>query len=640
MIADGNRLLRQAVTYGGGWTVTLGAAALLGAAAELLLPAALGLAVDAALGQADRWWPLAACGLVVLIVATDTLSNLAGGAGTARTTARLRQRLLGHLLALDPRRATRYPVGDLVGRLVGQAADAGQAGSAVVFGVTAALPPLGSVIALLLLDWRLAVTFGAGLLLLAVGLRAFVTDASAAAAGYLGVQGRIAGRLAEALHGARTIAAAGSVQVEIDRVLAPLPLLRAHGNRTWTTLARASGRTAGVAPLLQLAIVAVGGWSVADGRLTPGQLFAAVQYAALGAGLGSIVATLNRLVRTRAGAQRIAAVLAEPPRSYGTAPLPAGTGQLVLSGVTVYGDDGSRVLAGIDLRVPPGATVAVVGPSGAGKSTLAAVAGRLRDPDAGEVLLDGVPLCRLSRPALRQAVGYGFERPVLIGDTIAEAVTLGSAVDSGGQPGLGRAGSGQVTAAQRIEDGRAAADGPSDVGRVVAVARAAAIDEFVERLPDGYRSRLDATPMSGGEAQRLGLARALHADRLLVLDDATSSLDTATEHRIAAAVAAHRDRRTRLVVTHRVATAAAADLVAWLDGGRLRGVGAHRELWRDPAYRAVFAASSLPDPAPAKPAEPARPTGPAGAIAPTGPADAIAPTGPAGPAGPAVEVVR
>ncbi|MFY1692566.1 ABC transporter ATP-binding protein [Plantactinospora sp. WMMB782] len=595
--ADGNRLFRQAVAYGGGWTVTLAAAALLGAAAELLLPAALGLAVDAALGEADGWWPLAACGLVVLIVATDTLGNLAGGAGTARTTARLRHRLLGHVLALDPRRAARYPVGDLVGRLAGQAADTGQAGATVVTGVTAALPPLGSVVALLLLDWRLAVTFGAGLLLLAVGLRAFVTDASTAAVGYLGVQGRIAGRLAEALHGARTIAAAGTVRAEIDRVLAPLPLLRAHGTGTWAALARASGRTAAVAPLLQLAIVAVGGWSVADGRLTPGQLFAAMQYAALGAGLGSIVATLNRLVRTRAGARRVAAVLAEPPRSYGTASLPPGTGRLVLAGVSVYADDGRPVLDGIDLRIPPGATVAVVGPSGAGKSTLAALAGRLRDPDTGEVLLDGTPLRRLSRSALHHAVGYGFERPVLIGDTIAEAVTLG-------RPDLGPAETGQPGARQP-------GTGQAGTGQVAGVVRAAAIEEFVQRLPDGYQSRLDATPMSGGEAQRLGLARALHADRLLILDDATSSLDTATEHRIAAAVAAHPDRRTRLVVTHRVTTAAAADLVAWLDGGRLRDLGPHRELWRDADYRAVFAAPAPPATAPAEPAsraDPAEPT--------------------------------
>ncbi|MGI5215718.1 ABC transporter transmembrane domain-containing protein [Plantactinospora sp. CA-290183] len=568
MATDGDRLLRQAIGYGGGWTVTLGATALLGAAAELLLPAVLGLAVDAALGTADGRWPVAACGLVLLIVATDTLGGLAGGTAAARTTARLRHRLLRHLLALDPRAAARHPVGDLIGRLVGQAADAGQVGITVVFGFTALLPSLGSIVALLLLDWPLAVTLVAGLLLLAVGLRAFVTDASAAATGYLTAQGQIAGRLSEALRGARTIAAAGTVPAEIDRVLAPLPRLRAHGAGTWRALALASARTAAVAPLLQLAVVAVGGWSVAAGRLTPGQLFAAVQYAALGAGVGTVVATLNRLVRTRAGAVRVAALLAEPERRYGPAELPAGAGRLVLAGVTVRGADGRPVLDGIDLAVPPGTALAVVGPSGAGKSTLAAVAGRLCDPDAGEVLLDGVPLRRLARASLRRAVGYGFERPVLVGDTIAEVIGLAGDV------------------APTPPEAPPAPDPARH--RLLAAARAAAIDGFVERLPEGYRTRLADAPMSGGEAQRLGLARALYAERLLVLDDATSSLDTATEHRIARAVAAHADRRTRLIVTHRVATAAAADLVAWLDGGRLRGLGRHRDLWRDPDYRAVF----------------------------------------------------
>jgi len=563
MAGAGDRLLCRTIGYGGGWTVVLALAALLGAGAELLLPVTLGLAVDAALGTADHRWPLAAGGLVLLIVATDTLGSLADGAGTARATARLRQRLLRHLLALDPRAAARHSVGDLIGRLVGQAADAGRAGTTLVSGVTAALPPLGSVAALALLDWRLAATFLAGLLLLAAGLRTFVTDASAAAAGYLTVQGQLAGRLAEALRGARTIAAAGTVPAEVARILAPLPRLGWHGARTWTALARAAARTAAVAPLLHLAVVAVGGWSVAQGRLSPGQLVAAAQYAALGAGLGAVVATLNRLIRTRTGAHRVAAILAEPVLPYGTAALPAGGGRLELVGVTVRADDGRPVLTGIDLRVPAGDTLAVVGPSGAGKSTLAAVAGRLRDPDAGEVLLDGVPLRTLSRTALRRAVGYGFERPVLVGTTVADVVTLGAAV----------------------RPNRADPAGP---------ARAAAVDDVVERLPRGYATPLDDAPMSGGEIQRLGLARALYADRLLILDDATSSLDTATEHRITRSVTTHRDRRTRLVVTHRAATAAAADLVAWLDGGRLRAVGRHRDLWRDAAYRAVFQAAPEP----------------------------------------------
>jgi len=563
MARAGDRLLGRTIGYGGGWTTLLALAALLGTGAELLLPVTLGRAVDAALGTADRWWPLVACGLVLLVVVTDALGSLADGAGTALATARLRQRLLRHLLALDPRVAARHPVGDLIGRLVGQAADAGRAGSTLVTGVTAVLPPLGGVVALALLDWRLAAVFLVGLASLAASLRNFASDASAATAGYLGVQGQLAGRLAEALRGARTIAAANTVPAEIDRILAPLPRLGWHGTRTWAALARAAARTAAIAPLLRLAVVAIGGWLVTRGRLSPGELVAAAQYAALGAGLGAVVAALHQLVRTRAGADRVAAVLTDPVHPYGTEVLPPGGGELELVGVSVHADDGRPVLAGVDLRVPAGSTLAVVGPSGAGKSVLAAVAGRLRDPDAGTVLLDGVPLPRLSRAALRRAVGYGFERPVLVGETVADVITLGAA------------------AHPRRGD-------PAEA------ARAAAVDDVVDRLPLGYATPLGDAPMSQGELQRLGLARALYAERLLILDDATSSLDTATEHRITRTVTARRDRRTRLVVTHRAATAAAADLVAWLDGGRLRAVGRHRDLWREAAYRAVFQAASAP----------------------------------------------
>lgn len=555
----GDRLLRQTVRYGGGWTVLLAVVALVGAGAELLLPAALGRAVDAALGTAPGWWPVVAVALVTVLIATDALRGLAVGAGNARATARLRHRLVGHLVALDPHTAGRHPVGDLVGRLVGQAADAGQAGTTVVLGVASLLPAAGSVVALALLDPWLGVTFVVGLTLLAALLRAFVSDASAAAADYLRVQATIAGRLTEALAGARTIAAAGTVRSETARVLAPLPDLHTHGRRTWSALASASARTAAVAPLLQLAVVAVGGWSVTAGRLTPGQLLAAIGYAALGTGLGAVVATLNRLIRTRAGANRVAAVLAQPPRRSGGRSLPAGRGgELCLREVTVRADDGRPILDRVSLRMAAGQLFAVVGSSGAGKSTLAAVAGRLRDPDAGEVLLDGIPLRELGPDELATAVGYGFERPVLVGETIAEVICLGAAP------------------AHRSDTAMAGA------------ARAAAVDDFVQRLPDGYRTRLLDSPMSGGETQRLGLARALRAERLLILDDATSSVDSATEHRIASAIAAGAGGRTRLVVTHRATTAAGADLVAWLDGGRLRAVAPHRDLWRDPDYRAVF----------------------------------------------------
>ncbi|RAO57429.1 Lipid A export ATP-binding/permease protein MsbA [Micromonospora saelicesensis] len=564
--AVGDRLLRQTVLAGGGWTAGLAAVALLGAAAELLLPAALGRAVDAALDGGSAWWAVSACALVVVLICVDTLTDLASGFGAARATAALRRRLLRHLFAVDVRATRRQPVGDLVGRLVGQAADAGQAGNAVVLAVVAVLPPLGSVVALAIMEPVLGLTLLAGLGLLAVLMRAFVADASAATAGYQRVLGTIAGRLLESLTGARTIAAAGTTRREEDRVLAALPELDRHGRRTWGLLARASARTSAVAPLLNLSVIAVGGYALTAGWLTPGELVAAVRYAAMGAGLGAVLATLNHLVRSRAGAHRVAELLTQPATPAGDRPLPPGGGALRLRGVCVHADDGRPILDGVDLDVPAGATVAVVGASGAGKSTLAAVAGRLYDPDRGEVRLDGVPLRDLDTVALRRAVGYAFDRPVLIGATVHDAIGLALPIDSAAPP----------------------TDRSPATPAVLRAARTAAVADVIERLPGGYRTPLVDTPLSGGETQRLGLARAFAAERLLILDDATSSLDTATEHRITEAVLGRAGGRTRLVVTHRTAAAAAADLVAWLDGGRLRGLAPHRQLWADPDYRAVF----------------------------------------------------
>ena len=155
---------------------------------------------------------------------------------------------------------------------------------------------------------------------------------------------------------------------------------------------------------------------------------------------------------------------------------------------------------------------------------------------------------------------------MLIGATVHDAIGLALPVDSAAPP----------------------ADRSPATPAVLRAARMAAVADVIDRLPGGYRTPLVDTPLSGGETQRLGLARAFAAERLLILDDATSSLDTATEHRITEAVLGRAGGRTRLVVTHRTAAAAAADLVAWLDGGRLRGLAPHRQLWADPDYRAVF----------------------------------------------------
>jgi ATP-binding cassette subfamily B protein len=184
------------------------------------------------------------------------------------------------------------------------------------------------------------------------------------------------------------------------------------------------------------------------------------------------------------------------------------------------------------------------------------------DPRAKRALLVPTPGQTPDLTPLRDAVGYAFERPVLVGEPLRDA-TLADAI------GLGYA-----------------APEPASVR---AAARAARADAFIRSLPRGYATPLADAPMSGGERQRMGLARAFaHGERLLILDDATSSLDTVTEREVGAALTGELSGRTRLIVAHRVATAARADRVIWLDEGRVRGHDRHEVLWRDPAYRAVF----------------------------------------------------
>ena len=314
-------------------------------------------------------------------------------------------------------------------------------------------PPAGSIIALALIDPWLAVAFAAGLPALAIVLRAFVRDASGITASYQRAQGAITARLLDALAGARTIAAAGTSDQEAARVLVPLADVRLHGQAFWRIQARIAAQGSIIVPLLQVVVLAVAGFELAAHRISPGELLAASQYAVLGAGVGASIGRLGQLAQARAGARRMAEPLAEPAVAEGTGSLPPGPGCLELRAVTVR-SGGERVLDGVDVCVPGGAVVAVVGRSGAGKSMLAAVAGRLLDPDAGDVTLDGVPMPASAGRALRRAVVYAFDRPALFGGTPREAIAFGASRPSTAQ--------------------------------ILAAARDAAASEFLRRLPPAW----------------------------------------------------------------------------------------------------------------------------------------------------------
>jgi ATP-binding cassette, subfamily B, bacterial len=566
-----DRMLLRMTWRSGHWAALLAVASITGALADVAFPAVAGHTVDVVLrtaartagppgpgGPAGRW--LAGCAaLIALIVACSAAGQLAADMSTAGGIRWIRRRLAGHVFDAGLRLPRRFSDGDLVSRLVGGTADAGAASTGGILAVAAVIPPVGSIAALALIDPWLAVAFAAGLPVLAVVLRFFVRDLSDNTVRYQRAQGAIAARLLDALAGARTIAAAGTRDQETARVLVPLADLRRHGRAFWRIQARVAAQGSLIVPLLQVVVLAVAGLELAAHRISLGELLAASQYAVIGAGVGAAIGRLSQVGRARAGARRAAEPLAEPATRHGTAALPPGPGRLELSEITVLGD-GDLVLDRVDATVPGGALVAVVGRSGAGKSLLAAVAGRLLDPDEGEVRLDGVPLASLDVAALRRAVVYAFDRPALFGGTPRGAIAFGASCPA--------------------------------PARVLAAAKDASAGEFLRLLPAGLDTPLPQAPMSGGEIQRIGLARAFaHADqaRLLILDDATSSLDTVTEMRVSAALTGHFSGRTRLIISSRATTAARADLVAWLEGGELRALAPHDELWPDPGYRAVFA---------------------------------------------------
>ncbi|GAA4542090.1 ABC transporter ATP-binding protein [Amycolatopsis samaneae] len=524
--------------------------ALLGSAAGLALPGALAAAVDAVVGG-RRSWPEVTWLLVLGLtqIATDVLSGVLVGRMTATATAWLRRRLADRLLALGTR--SPFAEGDAVSRLTGDCAGAGGLVPVVVQVGSGLLTSVGAVVLLALLDWRLALFFLGSLpfalLLARVHLRHSAEDVLT----YQRVSGELGARMLDAAAGLRTIAAAGIADREAERVLRPLPRLNLAGRGIWRTQARMVWRAALLLPAVEIVVLAAAGFGVLAGRLSVGDMLAVLGYVALGLGVLAQVPMLTTLSRARSGAERLAEVFEEPVPEPGKLGLRPGRGRVELRHVTVRG-----ALAELDLAVEAGTFLAVVGRSGSGKSALTAVLGGLLVPDEGVVLLDGRPVPSLRPEELRAVVGYAFERPALLGETVADAVGYGS-----------WAGEGAVRAA----------------------CRTAQVDDVVVRLPRGYRTPLAETPLSGGERQRLGLARAIVPNpRVLILDDATASLDTVTELAVEDAMASALPGRTRIVVTHRASTASRADLVLWLEDGRIRAVAPHAALWREPGYRAVF----------------------------------------------------
>lgn len=309
-------------------------------------------------------------------------------------------------------------------------------------------------------------------------------------------------------------------------------------------------------PLVGLAIILLyGGVQTIDGEISLGEFVQFYLYLTMLMGpfrtLGMLVGNAQRAI---AGGLRIFEVLdAEPDVTEADQPraLPAGGGAIRLEDVSFrFAPGAPRALADVDLEIAAGTTVALIGPTGSGKTALTQLLPRFYDPEAGRVLIDGTDVRDLRLTDLRRAVALVPQEPFLFSTSVWENIAYGrpEATDE----------------------------------EVHAAARAAQADGFVRDLPDGYDTVVGERgfTLSGGQRQRIAIARAILADPLvLVLDEATASVDATTEAEIHSALAAAMEGRTTIVIAHRLSTLSLADELVVLEAGRVVARGSHRELY-------------------------------------------------------------
>jgi ABC-type multidrug transport system fused ATPase/permease subunit len=327
----------------------------------------------------------------------------------------------------------------------------------------------------------------------------------------------------------------------------------------------------GFLPQLGLAaLLLVGGRQAIDGRITIGEFIAFYGYVLtlIGPmrGLGLVLGMAQRAVASGA---RVFELLDRAPRLVAAPdaqPLPPGGGRVELHDVTFGYDGGDPVLRHIDLDVEAGRTVALVGPTGSGKTTLVMLIPRLYDVQHGAVLVDGVDVRDLDPASLRREVAVVSDDAFLFSAPLGENIAYA-------RP-------------EATED------------EVRTAAERAGLGELLEELPDGLDTLVGerGLTLSGGQRQRVAIARALLAEpRILILDDATSSVDATTENQIKAALAEVMEGRTTFVIAHRLSTIALADEVVVLEDGEIAARGTHDELLEtSPLYREI-AEKGLPD---------------------------------------------
>jgi ABC-type multidrug transport system fused ATPase/permease subunit len=537
---------------------------LVGMLLPLAGPALIGRIVDDALAGdsvsdltvlAAAYLGIAVAAELVQLVLTWASVQLAWRAGN-----RLRERLAAHALDLDLAWHGRHSPGQLISRIDGDVeALTTFFGNVLVQVLGNAVVVTGVVVISSVIDWRVGlVVAGSTLAALAVMVR-LRSVAVAANDAEREVASQLYGDLEERLGGLEDLRANGGGDHALHR-------LHVNSARTWRTMRRAWFRSDGAYALSasvfafgSVATLGVGTLLHRSGTLSLGAVLALFRYSQMvRLPLERVAEQLPELQKALAGAARASRLLADRPTitSTGTTPLPAGALAVDLSEVALaYGED-HPALHGVDLHLAPGTTLGVVGRSGSGKTTLGRLLLRFWDPTGGSVRLGGVDLRDVAVAELRHRVAVVTQEVELFRTSVRENLTLFGSV-------------------------RASDDD------VAAAIEAVGLGEWVAGLPEGIDTVLEgATGLSAGQAQLLAFARAFLLDPgLVVLDEASSRLDPATEALVAAATSRLLEGRTAVVIAHRLSTLDRVDELAVVDGGRIVEHGPRAALAVDPDSR-------------------------------------------------------
>lgn len=474
------------------------------------------------------------------------------GSTGQRVLAELRQRLFARFQNLPIGYFDQRPVGDLMGRVSN---DVDALNQLLAHGLTQSIGAvfglMGILVAMLVLNPLLALVCLATLPLMGLTIWVLARWARGAYREARKTTGAVMAGLQEEIGGVREAQAfnrAGESEARFRE--------RNRANRDASI--RAAVATSVFAPavdvmsaLTVVAVIGVGAWLVLKGSLTLGLLAAFMLYIGQFFWPIQIVAQVSaQLQAALAGAERIYAILDEEPEAEtGALSQARAKGRLEYRDVTFSYVSDRPVLNGVSFVAEPGQTVAIVGPTGAGKTSIANLLPRFYDVSAGEILVDGVDVRDLPRSALRAQIAVVSQEPFLFSGTVAENLAYG-------RPDATR------------ED-------------VVAMAKAVGAHDFIEALPQGYDTPLGegAGRLGHGQRQLLAIARAMLADRpILLMDEATSHVDAATEAALQRALTTALEGRTAIVIAHRLSTIQHADLILVVADGRIVERGTHAEL--------------------------------------------------------------